>query len=381
MFPRVAIHVAVLFGCLTILFHPLAGEAAAKTKPPAQVSFQVEVRAPAGVDLQQVSVTLLGMSRPLLGVEQTVRADARGRVSFTVLDLDPQDALQGDEMPPCRGFYHVIAQASGTAGAVSPMLFLEQEPPSFDEGSESEWGPAFQKPIDLRGLMKTKAVNPIVLTLQPGVTVAGSVLSETGAPLASVTVRLFHDLHADSHTGYGREIFPRESVTDEQGRFTITGVFPNTCFLGEVEMPQPASAPAWFWKKTRIAGREYQYQENRLPLATSTKDLDIVLLMAQTPYRYEGLVQDRTGAPVASADVGLSVRWHAEARTYADTHSFVDGQTDARGRFALETTAPFANFIRVSKAGYKEGMIDNDDLGSATTPLVPGSLTVQLERE
>lgn len=342
------------------------------------ISVTVQVKGPAGLDMKTVSVELLGMNRPLLEIQKTTQTDAQGLASFSFVDASWDAVQESADATACQGQYHIIATASGTAGAVSPILCLESEKPAFDEDPANEWGPSYGKPVDLRELAKNK--QPLVLTLEKGNTIKGKVLTSDQKPLPGVTINMYQDLHADSHTGKGREIFGMESITDAQGNFSFSPVFPNTVYLGDLVASDSDTQPSWFWKSTQLNGQKYEYQENRIPLASQTADLNLVLVVAKERYQYSGTIQTKDGKPVADAGMNLSVAYHPDCRDYIDSHTFVDGKTDAQGKFSLETDAAFANFLTVAKEGFQELTLDNENASPAFSLLKPGSHTLTLEK-
>jgi len=356
-----------------------AGFAATSTPPNVPVlSIRVRVTAPPEVDPRTVLVTLFGMNRPLLEVQRTVQPDADGIASFTFVDVDVGDLPETTEIPACQGYYHLVATASGTAGAVSPILFLGSDAPSFDDPA-NEWGRSWQSPLDIRSLATSK--QPLTLALEKGVTLKGKVQDMAQRPVPGATIRFFHDLHADSHTGKGREIFDRETLTDRDGIFTLTQVFPNTLTIAEVEVSGQEWGSSWFWKSTRIDGALFPFQENRLARASLTASLDLVLQVATEPFRCVGTVRTRDGKPVAEADLNLSVAFHPDERDFIDSHTFIDGTTDAQGNFRLETIAPFVNFLTISKEGFRKFSLEIGATGSSSSLLGPGSHSFTLEKE
>jgi len=348
-----------------------------KTKP-ALIKVAVQVKGPAGIDMKGVSIDLYGMDRPLLGLQKTFRPDSKGSLSLTFIDADWDETGDASETPASRGLYHIVVTASGTAGAVSPILYLASENPSFDDAS-NEWGPSYSKPLDLRELEKKN--QPLVLTLEQGGTLKGQVLTSDGKPFPGVKIGIFHDLHADSHTGKGREVLSQETGTDQQGVFTFAGVFPNTVYIGEIVQPEGEKGQGRFWKATRINGRTFDYQENTLPLASRAAGLELVLVVSQDRYRYSGVVRGSDGKPIAGAGMNMSVAYHPDARDFIDSHTFVDGKTDVQGAFQLETDAPFVNFLNISKEGFKEFSLDNETANPPYSLLKPGTHTFTLEKE
>lgn len=374
---HMAFRTAFLSLFLLSLAIPGMAEAASAPAFPT-LSVHVRVTGPADVDPKTISVTLYGMNRSMLEIQQTVQPDAGGLASFTFVDADFNDVSGASETPACQGQYHLVATASGTAGAVSPILFLSAEPTSFDDPA-NEWGPTYQKPLDLRELATSK--QPLTLTLEKGLTLKGKVQDAAQRPVQGATIRFFHDLHADSHTGKGREIFDRETVTDQDGVFSLTQVFPNTLMIGELLVSAKEQSPSGFWKTTRINGTAFPYPENRIAKASMTPELDLVLQVATEPYRYSGTVRTKDGKPVAEANLNLSVAYHPDERDYIDSHTFVDGTTDAKGHFQLETDAPFVNFLTIAKEGFKEFSLEVGATGSSSSLLKPGSHTFTLEKE
>lgn len=367
----------LLFVVVSISFASMSMAAESKAKP-AQITIQIQVKGPSNLDMKNVSIDLLGMSRPILEVMKTTQPDAQGLASFTFLDVDWETASANPEPTACQGLWHITATASGTAGAVSPILYLDTETPSFDDAT-NEWGEKFQKPLNLRDLATKK--QPLMLTLEQGKTFKGKILTSDQKPCVGAKISIFMDLHGDSHTGKGREIFPLEATTDQQGMFTFSQVYPNTIYIGEITPSEKEGQSSLFWKTTRVGGKTFEYPENTLPLASQTPDLDMTLILSKDRYLYSGTVQTKDGKPVAEAGLNMSVAYHPDARDFIDSHTFVDGKTDAQGKFTMETDAPFVNTLTITKEGFKEVSLDNENASPAWSLLKPGSHTFTLEKE
>jgi hypothetical protein len=80
----------------------------------------------------------------------------------------------------------------------------------------------------------THTTTPVVLKIAPDGTISGKLTSRDGQPLEGYTLRL---ISPSSMGGLRRWSFSSQSTTDDEGRFRMTGLFPDTYYL-ELEQNQ-----------------------------------------------------------------------------------------------------------------------------------------------
>jgi hypothetical protein len=184
-------------------------------------------------------------------------------------------------------------------------------------------------------------------------------------------VNVFLDLHADTHTGHGGEIFEQQATTDRAGRFHFRHVFPNTFY---VELPDH-SRGAPYWIKTRVRKRwvdriedEITPRQDEREARDYEKAIDLLLIVAhEPPYRYFGHVTDPQGRGVANAKVEIRCSLHHPERTFEDYHDYwFHTKADRNGSYSLRVGSRFVNAIWVT-AGQNTGS-DGAEEGELMAP-------------
>jgi protocatechuate 3,4-dioxygenase beta subunit len=132
------------------------------------------------------------------------------------------------------------------------------------------------------GGVDVPAAGPVRIVLEPGVRIAGRVVSEDGKPVADAMVATFSGEGGTGMMGM-RGLRRGMSGTDEQGRFELTGIEPGKLVLR-------ASAPGYLAGEARVEAVAGQAPEE-------------VRIVLRTGAVVTGKVVGPDGAPVAGAEV------------------------------------------------------------------------------
>ncbi|MBI4612755.1 MAG: carboxypeptidase regulatory-like domain-containing protein [Planctomycetes bacterium] len=150
----------------------------------------------------------------------------------------------------------------------------------------------------------------VVLVLERGATLSGSVLTRDGAPAAGARVSVRPEIPTLDDF---RSLMGLQTVADAEGRFSVTGLEPGVCI---VEASVPGRSPAV--AKVELAGAE--------------NSIDLVL---PAGCRLEGIVIDTSGVPQPGAGVVLQLEAESGGASYQ--HEI---PTDDQGRFVLQDLPP-----------------------------------------
>jgi hypothetical protein len=192
---------------------------------------------PTGQPLQNIQVSLVSAAGSLPGIDNNgTRAGAEGR--FQLSNVAP-------------GQYTLIAQATQNPGGRDIMLSkLQGGPPARPVAPAAAplrfWAMTAVS-VDGRNLSN------IVLTLQPGMTVAGRVMFEgtTQQPPADFSRVRVNLMPVDISTGVARAFSSSASGrVDQSGRFTIAGVLP-----GKYRLTASNGGTGWFLEGSTIDGQ------------------------------------------------------------------------------------------------------------------------------
>ncbi len=217
--------------------------------------------------------------------------------------------------------------------------------------------------VEVRGI--GTGTKDVVLTLDAGSTITGSVVDDRGEPVATYAVTFKH-VHEFSDAGMPLSwTDSTHSISTADGRFTITGVRRGAVLVGiqDEAHVQPA--------------------ETRIDLPDTVEPLRFTIPRAA---RVSGLVVDARGQPVAGARV--SVRAPDERAPYPDESFVVDGLdldelvthrptrpratpgvgvSDASGRFDLGGVRPGKGVLRADATGHARSVPRDLDLAPAST--------------
>jgi protocatechuate 3,4-dioxygenase beta subunit len=257
--------------------------------------------------------------------------------------LSPVDPDPRHKGPGWGPFHFIVLPSANHAGAVSELIYhpRNEEPPR--EWVGNEWG----KPRDIRD-----SSMEITLVLKNGVTVEGTVVDLTSKTIPGAKVKLWHDLHAWSHTGGGGEILERESTTDEKGVYRFTNVHP-------VAFSLALSAPDLRMVRTRIGEKGKGVKETISPV-TVDKGQDMIrvdfVACRSNRCKIYGTVRDERGKPIAGARVmivasGCEVK--TDDFTLGPLSSNSETKTGQDGSYHLYLSTPWIRYIKISAKGYE----------------------------
>ncbi|MCX7014514.1 MAG: carboxypeptidase-like regulatory domain-containing protein [Candidatus Sumerlaeota bacterium] len=320
-----------------------------------------------GTPLAGAAVELKGIDRPTLGLDKTwtFKTDGEGRFTaeFVNRRLDPEgdDPKAKDTSRPGWGLYYfLVPPDKEQSGAVSgPVNFH-----STLENPEDEWG----KAVALDGPSLE-----VVLRMKKGIVVEGVVLDLREKPLSGVKARLFHDLHADSHTGLGGEIFERSATSGADGRFRFDNVYP-VQFALDVEKPA-------VWLKTQ-RGEGGEWVDNRIDVFPVKEDETRVWVgiegSTNQEFKVYGTLVDAKGKPVPGGDITVALSYHKEPETFRDSHTFVEGKTGPDGKYEVMLETPWIRFIQGEKGGMESAYAEAEPTAMSRC-LPPGKYDLRLE--
>ena len=186
-----------------------------------------------------------------------------------------------------------------------------------------------------------RGVDGVAIGLMPGATLSGEVRTAAGRPATDLPVRAYLlDEQGESTGVYG------EAVTDDQGRYAVTGLPPgkfevsSSDAYGEPPQPQPvgSGAGAFVPMALQLQAAAQDRRRSELPdpvvlAAGQAAALPDLTLRRSTLLR--GTVRDAGGKP--RPNVTVSVGIHAKGGVWIDGPSEL---TDSRGRFAIPGMLP-----------------------------------------
>ncbi len=277
---------------------------------------------------------------------------------------------------PGFGEFYFVAEKENSAGAVGPMIGnYSREETAFHKGEDDRYGEysewlhdGYNRRIldDRRSQGET-----LILRFQRGLDLSGRLINEQEQPIPGAALRLFHDLHADTHTGHGAEIFERTVTTNASGRFLFRHVYPNTFYL---DFDGPG-----YWIRTRVRRRWADGMADEITPQEDESSLDLLLIAAPgSPYHYQGRVTDQQGQPITGAKVSVHASLHSPSRTFEDDHDHSCGaRTGPNGAYDLGADSPFVHSFTVEAPNFenKEESGDEDDFYS------PGRYDFVMKRE
>jgi hypothetical protein len=192
--------------------------------PAGIVALPVTVMMPDGRPARETTITLSSMERMMLQIGldgerlDPVITDTAGSATLhypTQIAAKDNPARTWSALP----LYALVAPQEGHAGAITGL------PERVADGDS------------------------LTIRITEGYSLKGSMVDKNGEPLKGISVRINHDLKAETHTGYGGEIWERKTQTDGEGRFTFQHVNASAVTIN------PALSPNFYWAKTTINGR------------------------------------------------------------------------------------------------------------------------------
>jgi protocatechuate 3,4-dioxygenase beta subunit len=224
-----------------------------------------------------------------------VQGKAASRVDLGTVVLPPGLTVEGTVVDPQGRPIAEAGVSAMPADFMSARAFLERGEP-LKTGPDGRFAiPGLREGtrIDLRawkdgyvegtaGGVDIPAAGPVRIVLEPGVRIAGRVVSGDGKPVADAMVATFSGEGGTGLMGM-RGLRRGMSGTDEQGRFELTGIEPGKLVLR-------ASAPGYLAGEARVEAVAGQTPEE-------------VRIVLRTGAVVTGKVVGPDGAPVAGAEV------------------------------------------------------------------------------
>jgi hypothetical protein len=273
---------------------PGAVAAAPPPRSAARVNY-APVFHPGAIDISAASTITLGLSEERSGVDVTIQYVPTATVSGTIeLPTGVTPALVRPRLVPAGGQADLLAAAGLTGPTARPdadgsFVFNGVAPglytlkvntgTSGGRGGAAPVGPWLWAAEDVS--MSGQDVT-MRLTLRPGVDVSGRVAFEGSQPTAAELQTMSLALQPGSGVG-GR--------VDAQGRFTLTGVAPDT-YRWSMTWTSPGASERWAIKSS-VANRRESFEA---PLRVNQDEpVDWTITFTDTPAGLNGVFQDRAG--------------------------------------------------------------------------------------
>jgi hypothetical protein len=270
------------------------------------------------------------------------KTDEQG--AFTV--RFPVKADTWGEAAPRHGAFYLVVNLPDGHRAVSPRIFHGVTREESADYEVNEWDSE-----DGGDWVFTDETHDISMQLLDGRTVSGTVISPDGKPLSGKTVTVTHDLHVDSHTGAGGDIFVVKATTDAEGHFKLEHVYPVACRMDTGKEGAWTRTQLKLTTPTGTSTRWISQPLDRFPDIPDDFEVELSLVVApQAPtYHYFGQVTDEAGKPMANVIVTAGVSHHAVPSDFADSHRFETATAGPDGRWTLEASAPWVRFLAVKQ--------------------------------
>ena len=298
---------------------------------------------------------------------------------------------------PGYGEFYLVVYEEGVAGGVSPRIlnlndedrrnYKERDVRDLDASGPTEWDAWRYGEFQTRLLEDDPAQDePMTIKIRGGFEVSGRVINQKGRPLAGQGLRLWNDLHADTHTGHGGEIFSQETETDRSGHFYFHHVYPNLFYLAL----EGQDDDQLIWLKTRVRRRWIDGVADMIWPHQDDVDLSVTIVATKDlPYRYFGSVTDEHGKPIGGATVTIQAAIHGPGGRvdFEDGHDHhSQARTRRDGSYEIFSAGQYVNWFQVTAAGFKQedymedGKIYDWNLYEEV-PCAPGRYDFQLKRE
>jgi len=250
------------------------------------------------------------------------------------------------EAAPRHGSFYLVASLPDGRRAVSSRIFHNVTREESADYEVNEWDAE-----DGGDWIFTDETHDVSMQLLDGRTISGTAISPDGKPLSGKTVSVTHDLHVDSHTGAGGDIFVVKATSDADGHFKLEHVYPVAARMD--------TGKDGAWTRTQLklttpngtSTRWLSQPLDRFPDIPDEFEVELSLVIApQAPtYRYFGQVTDEAGKPMPNVIVTAGVSHHAVPSDFADNHRFETATAGPDGRWTLEATAPWVRFLAVKQ--------------------------------
>lgn len=298
-----------------------------------------------------------------------LKTDAQGNCSvrFGKFDYWEHEKATGIASPG-YGHYFLIVKSEGFAGGVSPKILnlndadrKNYKAPELSNSSPQEedaWAFREFEPRLLSDDLKDAA--PLEIMLERGIEVSGQLVDGKDRPIHGETITLWSDLHADTHTGRGGEIFSQSVETDQAGRFHFQHVYPNLFYISLAGQDDDQL----IWTKTRVRKRWIEGIADAIWPHTDDVDLPLVIVATrESPYHYFGRVTDEKGSPIRGATVRIQTSIHGPGgrSDFDDGHSHhSQAKTGADGNYNVPAAGPYVNWFEITAPGFQTQTYSED---------------------
>ena len=315
------------FVCLLVVSGHFAAAAAAP-------SLDLFVASPKGIPLAGIPVLQAQLERPFISVESigVTGADGHLAVGFESRPAD-RDGDRG------YGVYRFLLTPKDRPWALSGMyVWCAEGSPlgdgrryltGYDFGEQSNWS------YGQRLLLVADQHLTWTVKLPESRAVSVIVKDDWGLEVASASLRVFVDLGALSHTGFGAETPVAEFETDEHGAFTLPNagdfIYSFDIQNGQHLAPHP------------------HHMTSILPMRLRGEHVALVYHRRVTVPLRLSVSDSKTGQPIPGASVAHVILFPTTAQ------GGVIGVTDSLGVFATESFSPeYTAFLRVQAPGYAD---------------------------
>ena len=385
--------------CLTLAVSaqsPSAQSPSAASEPGTYREIVARVVDEANLPVANLPIVLMAVSRDsmwAIGAPEEVRRKARGWAFTTGGDgrftarfgkfVLSEHERTTDLIEPGYGHFYFVVEKKGYAGGVSEeVLNLNDEELAEWKAEQAcdcpaqpddELNPHVQ--LGVRVLTDPPQDEPLEIVLKRGLDVTGQMIDLRGKPLANEEVTELTDMGADTHTGWGGEIFQQMVETDRAGRFSFHNVYPDVFTLQTIN--RGTTRP--YWIRTRVRNRWVDKAEDVITPRENEASIPIVIVASRQPtYRYFGRVTDVRGLGIAGAEVEVQCSMHEPELTYQDDHDIgAKAKTDDDGNYSVRVGYRFVNAITVTAKGVNDGGEDAE----YNALYAPGRYDFTLHRE
>ena len=318
-------------------------------------------------------IILLGLSRGTVNARDedgenpfynfTTGADGRFMARFA--DLSIQD--KSGEKRPRYGTYALYAEPGpDDAGAVFAYI-QHLEPQDHWWRPADEWGVSLLLPPD--GL-------DITLQIVEGFKLKATVFDyeDPTKPVAGVSIGIYHNLHHESHSGRGGEIFYQRAKSDERGQLAFKHVYPQDTYIAIGAMGQEGD-DAHYWLRTEVDGE----WRDSVPLTMATRgsrgSQSLEVQVATRPlFRYFGKVTNPDGSPAAGIEVSYCLFHHnGGASDDMDWHNRRSVHAGSDGAYEIWAGTPWVNWIDAGEPRPAGAILVGDPI------LPPGEYNIQMK--
>lgn len=299
------------------LFSSAVGYAADTYTPTDFVTYNTRVLLPNHEPASNTTITLRSMSRSML----------RGIPGYS---LEP-----------------VVTDSDGRANLKVAARFNVDKHISFSiDPVYATVDPTFDHAGAIVLLNDSSHEDPLTIQIASGYTLRGKMETKDGDPFSSYPITINHDLHARSHTGYGGEIWKRETVTNANGEFVFFHVNPSPVTI------KPKWDQSYYWSTTTINGNTMDDRIDEFQPEWGNLENHMVIQTSPSPAKtYQGIAVDQDGNPITGARVTIGYSWHREEKSYSDFHAWKTTNTLSDGSWRLEIPTEWVTWGSINQPG------------------------------